>query len=245
MDEQKLSTQVYFVYFLLISIKQKTKRMKKLSLKRNLSFRSLALAGIFLIAVFAVSCNKQDDIPEPMYQDVELKKGKPDGVPNGAPAPGDYSIAEIVVAANEAEEPEFTLLFAALEYAGLTEVFTGGDQYTVFAPTDKAFVDLVNTLGVAGAENPFAAIDALIAPATVADVLLYHVTEGRRAANSVVPPMNAPAREVETLLENATFSVESSGKIWAIGSNAMIVTPNISASNGIIHEIDTVLLPIE
>ncbi len=217
--------------------------MKKLNVKRMLNLRSFALVGIFAIAVLAASCNKQDDIPEPMYQDVELKKGKPDGVPKGAPAPGDYSIAEIVVAANEAEEPEFTLLFAALEYAGLTEVFTGGDQYTVFAPTDKAFVDLVNTLGVAGAENPFAAIDALIAPATVADVLLYHVTEGRRASNSVVPKNGK--RVIETLLDGETFSVNPDFSIEAIGNTANIIDPNISASNGIIHVIDTVILPIK
>lgn len=216
--------------------------MKKLNLKRNLSFRSLALAGIFMIAVFAVSCNKQDDIPEPMAQDVELKKGKPDGVPKAAPAPGEYSIAEIVVASKEADEPEFTLLFAALEYAGLTGVFTGGGQYTVFAPTDQAFIDLVVDLGV-DPNDPFTAIDAALGAGTVKNVLLYHVTDGRRAANSVVPPRNP--RTIETLLEGATFSVDSDGKIWAVGNSAMITSANISASNGIIHVIDTVILPVE
>ena len=214
--------------------------MKKLNLKRNLNFRSLALAGIFLIAVFAVSCDKQDDIPEPAVQDVELKKGQPEMKP-GAPEKGDMTIAEIVVASSEADEPQFTLLLAALEYAGLTSVFAGGDQYTVFAPTDQAFIDLVVALGV-DPTDPFTEIDALLGPGTVANVLLYHVTEGRRAANSVVPPVNP--RTIETLLEGATFSVDAYGKIWAVGNSAMIVAPNVPASNGIIHVIDTVILPV-
>jgi uncharacterized surface protein with fasciclin (FAS1) repeats len=129
----------------------------------------------------------------------------------------------------------------ALEYTGLTGVFTGGGQYTVFAPTDQAFIDLVTALGVGGASDPFAAIDALLGPNTVASVLKYHVTEGRRAANSVVPRRGL--RTIETLL-GATFTVDTNAKITAVGNTANIVAPNISASNGIVHVIDAVLLPL-
>jgi transforming growth factor-beta-induced protein len=228
--------------------------MKKLNVKRILNLRSFALVGIFVIALFAVSCNKADDMPEPMYQDMELKKGKPEVKP-GAPAKGNMTIAEIVVASNEADEPEFTLLFAALEYAGLTSVFAGGDQYTVFAPTDAAFINLVTAVtplldaGILADEGPFAAIDSLLGPGTIANVLLYHVTDGRRATNSVVPKNNP--RVIETLLEGATFSVDSDPKITAVGNMANFVENeegnlliNISASNGIIHVIDTVILPV-
>jgi uncharacterized surface protein with fasciclin (FAS1) repeats len=158
-----------------------------------------------------------------------------------APAPSSQTIAEIVVASTQAEEPQFTLLLAALEYTGLTGVFTGGGQYTVFAPTDQAFINLVTALGLGGAPDPFAAIDAALGANTVASVLKYHVTEGRRAANSVVPKKGL--RTIETLL-GATFTVDKSAKITAVGNTANIVAPNISASNGIIHVIDAVLLPI-
>ena len=135
------------------------------------------------------------------------------------------------------------MLLAALEYTGLTGVFTGGEQYTVFAPTDQAFINLVIALGVAGEENPFTAIDELLGEGTVANVLLYHVAEGRRAANSVVPPRGT--RTITTLL-GATFTVDKDAKITDIaGQEASIVTPNISASNGIIHVIDTVILPLD
>ncbi|SHJ58135.1 Uncaracterized surface protein containing fasciclin (FAS1) repeats [Tangfeifania diversioriginum] len=227
--------------------------MKKQNFKKMMNLRSFALIAIFAVAVFATSCNKADDgyIPEDVAasQDLELKKGKPDNVgPKGAPAPGEFTIAEIVVASANPKAPnkeaEFTLLLAALEYTNLTGVFTGGGQYTVFAPTDQAFINLATTLGV-DPSNPFEEIDNLLGEGTVANVLLYHVTEGRRAANSVVPPRGT--KTIETLLEGASFSVfTEDGNVFidAIGNEAQILATNISASNGIVHEINTVLLPL-
>ncbi|TVR62073.1 MAG: fasciclin domain-containing protein [Gemmatimonadales bacterium] len=153
-----------------------------------------------------------------------------------APAPGAESIAAIAI------EAGFSELVGALSYvdaeldAGLVDLFLNGtDQFTVFAPTDEAFEALYGVLGVGGITE----VDAEL----VLDVLLYHVVEGRRAANSVVPPVRA--RTITTLL-GATFSVDRNGVITDIaGQNATIVAPNISASNGIIHVIDTVILPLD
>lgn len=202
------------------------------NLKSKMTFLVMMFSALLLITA---SCDKAD---MGFY-------GKPD-IPvmknaMAAPAPGDQTIAEIVVASTEAEEPQFTLLLAALEYTGLTGVFTGGEQYTVFAPTDQAFVNLVVALDLAGEANPFAAIDELLGENTVANVLLYHVAEGRRAANSVVPKKNT--RTIETLL-GESFKVYPDLKIKAIGNEANILSANISASNGIIHVIDAVILPI-
>jgi len=167
--------------------------------------------------------------------------GPPPGV-----KPGGDTIAEIVSSAADDDEPEFTLLLAALEYTGLTGVFAGGGQYTVFAPTDEAFTELVVAADldpdVLENEGPFAAIDDLLGEGTVAKVLLYHVTEGRRATNSVLPRNGE--RTIPTLL-GPTFSVDRDASITAVGNTAKIVTPNVSASNGVIHVIDTVILPID
>jgi len=73
------------------------------------------------------------------------------------------------------------------------------------------------------------------------DVLLYHVVEGRRAANSVVPKKNN--KNISTLL-GVDFTVSPQAQITAVGNTANIVAADISASNGIIHVIDTVILPI-
>jgi uncharacterized surface protein with fasciclin (FAS1) repeats len=167
----------------------------------------------------------------------------------GAPAPGTSTIAELVISSATSEtDPQFTLLLQALTYTDLAGVFSGGGQYTVFAPTDEAFGNLVAAIAesldqeVLASDGPFAAIDDLLGEGTVAAVLLYHVTEGRRAANSVVPPRNP---RTITTLGGGTFQVSNQGKISAVGSTASIVTANISARNGIIHVIDEVLLPID
>ncbi|UJH92159.1 fasciclin domain-containing protein [Antarcticibacterium sp. 1MA-6-2] len=119
----------------------------------------------------------------------------------------------------------------------LVDLFLNGkDQYTVFAPTDEAFMNLYEALGPEVDE-----ITDLPAE-LVLSVLQYHVTEGRRASNSVVPKRNM--RTIETLLEGTTFKVAPDLQITAIGNTGNIVAADISASNGIIHIIDTVLLPI-
>ena len=216
--------------------------MKNLNLKSMLKLRSFALAGILALAVFAVSCEKDDAILAEQSNEMELKAGK-------AVKKGPMTIAEIVLAANEAEEPQFTLLLAALEYTGLTGVFAGTDQYTVFAPTDQAFIDLVVALEV-DPNDPFTAIDAALGEGTVANVLLYHVAEGRRAANSVLPKKDGQMKEITTLL-GQTFDVDNYGTIYTASDGmSSIVTEggagatfNISASNGIVHVISAVMLP--
>lgn len=205
--------------------------MRKLNVKRNINLRSLTFTGILAIAFFAVSCNKANDEYLPTNQDLVLKSGKSD---KAAPKKGETSIAEIAISAN------FNELVAALSYvdaeldAGLVNLFLNGtDQYTVFAPTDDAFKALYANLGINKIQD--------LPAETVLKVLLYHVTDGRRAANSVVPQNGV--RTITTLLGDA-FNVDPQGTIWAAGGNsATITSANISASNGIIHVIDAVILP--
>lgn len=152
----------------------------------------------------------------------------------GAPKKGTESIAGIAIGAGFSELVEALVYVDQELNAGLVDLFSNGkDQYTVFAPTNDAFEALYSALGI----DDITDLDAEL----VLNVLLYHVTEGRRGANSVVPPVKA--REIETLL-GETFTVDSMGKITAIGNTASIAAADISAKNGIIHVIDTVILPI-
>ncbi|WP_430972825.1 fasciclin domain-containing protein [Sunxiuqinia rutila] len=205
--------------------------MRKLRL-----LNKLTLLMVFVFTLFVVGCNKVDDgiIPNSMG-DENLKSGK-------AIKKGDLTIVEIALdfAGDPADaEGEFNELVKALLFVdaelgtGLVGALNGTDQYTVFAPTDAAFMALYSALGVGG-------IDELPAE-LVRDVLLYHVTDGRRASNSVVPKMNV--RTIETLL-GVTFMVDTTPMITAVGNTAYFVDTNVSASNGIIHVIDTVILPI-
>jgi uncharacterized surface protein with fasciclin (FAS1) repeats len=168
----------------------------------------------------------------------------------GAPARSDQTIAEL------AEEQGLTLLLAAVGYIAdtnpdspLVAGLLNKDQFTVFAPTDEAFVTLVEAVtplldpDILENEGPFAAIDDLLGAGTIEAVVSYHVTEGRRAANSVVPRRGE--RKIETLLEGGEFTVSPGGMITAVGNSATIENANFSASNGIVHVIDAVILPID
>lgn len=184
---------------------------------------------IFILTAFVIflsACEQEEMIAPQTQPDAELK---------AAPAKGSESIAEIAINAG------FNELVAALSYVdaeletGLVDLFLNGtDQYTVFAPTDMAFTNLYGALEIGGITDLPAEL--------VLDVLLYHVTGGRRAANSVVP--KRMDRTIETLL-GESFTVKSDGSIQAIGNTANIAAADISASNGIIHVIDAVILPIQ
>lgn len=208
--------------------------------------KGLALPSLILMGVFVLGgCS--DSVMEPdaalSLQTAEGRPADPGMQGKGAPKPGDLSIAAIAGAAG------FSELVEALIYVdsnldpspGLVTLFSEGtDQYTVFAPTNQAFKDL---LCGGTCEDPDISV---LPPELVLNVLLYHVTEGRRASNSVVPPNpRAADRVIETLLEGATFSVDTDLVITAIGNTANILAADISASNGIIHVIDAVILPIE
>jgi uncharacterized surface protein with fasciclin (FAS1) repeats len=162
-----------------------------------------------------------------------------------APAPGSDPIAAIAINAG------FTQLVSALQYVdgelntGLVDLFLNGtDQYTVFAPSDMAFQDLYGLLSTVLGTTVDEITD--VPAPVVLDVLLYHVAEGRRAANSVVPKRGE--RTITPLL-GETFSVRPDLTIGdgltALGvrDDAKIVSPNTSASNGIIHVIDQVIVP--
>lgn len=200
--------------------------MKTLRLKSKI----LLLSAVLGMSIFMVGCTKEEvATPSNGLQTTEMT------IRRGAPAPGTQPIAQIAINAG------FTELVSALTYVdsslntGLVDLFLNGtDQYTVFAPTNAAFQNLYAALNVTR-------ISDLPAP-LVRDVLLYHVVEGRRASNSVLPKYGT--RNISTLLQ-ASFTVNPQGQITAIGNTANITTANISASNGIIHVIDAVLLPIQ
>jgi uncharacterized surface protein with fasciclin (FAS1) repeats len=156
--------------------------------------------------------------------------------------PGTETITDIAAA-----DGRFNYLVAALQATGLDEVLdSNASRYTVFAPTDDAFEKVADELQMAGVGDGTVPtlLGFLVANDLADDVLLYHVTDGRRFSNSVVPKMNT--RTIETLL-GASLSVSPSLTIEdasAATSDATIIIPNINASNGVIHAIDNVLVPL-
>ena len=133
-------------------------------------------------------------------------------------------IVETAVAAGN-----FTTLVAAVEAAGLVETLQGEGPFTVFAPTDDAFAAL-----------PAGTIDALLADPTgdLTNILLYHVVAGKVMAADVAA-MNG--QTVETV-GGGTLTITVDGDTVMI-NNATVTTVDIETSNGVIHVIDTVLIP--
>lgn len=159
----------------------------------------------------------------------------------GPEEPMDPTIAEIVAELAAADDAEFTILLAALETAGLVDALNNpDDELTVFAPTDAAFASLLEALGVTAEE--------LLARDDLADILLYHVSgEGVFDAATVVDA--APIDALPTLNADATLAISIVDGQVVINDGAQplggstVVTPDVFASNGVIHVIDTVLLP--
>jgi len=142
-------------------------------------------------------------------------------------APAAQTIVQIA-----AGNPDFSTLVAAVKAAGLAETLSGPGPYTVFAPTNEAFAKL-----------PAGTLDTLLQPANkekLAAILTYHVVAGDIMAKDVKP---GPV----TTVNGATFTVSTDGADVILtdgqGNKSKVVKTDIVASNGVIHVIDTVLLP--
>lgn len=144
------------------------------------------------------------------------------------------SIAGIVTnMANDGENPEFTLLLAAVVKANLVDELTNGGPYTVFAPTDAAFQALFD------ADNDISSLDDLT-DEQVADILLYHVVPGNvfSVELSSGAVTTAQGEDITIDAENLTITDVTNG---TANLNAEML--NILATNGVIHVIDQVLVP--
>ncbi|MBL8774730.1 MAG: fasciclin domain-containing protein [Acidimicrobiales bacterium] len=136
-------------------------------------------------------------------------------------AAAEANIVETAVAAGD-----FTTLVTAVEAAGLAETLSDEGPYTVFAPTDAAFEAL-----------PAGTLDELLAdPDALANVLTYHVVDGDVMAADLSDGMEVEALNGETL----TITVD--GDTVKV-NDATVTTADIVTSNGVIHVIDTVLVP--
>jgi uncharacterized surface protein with fasciclin (FAS1) repeats len=153
--------------------------------------------------------------------------------------PGAANIVETAIAANQQTAAFDTLLTAAtcdfLDGA-IVDLLSGRDRYTLFAPTDDAFAKLGLT-----PDNVCAAFESQ--PGTLFNILAYHVTNGRRFSNSVFGKGSVKMIEMlngQYIVTNPNLTInDGAGQTIA----PVLQFVNINASNGVIHVIDTVLLP--
>ena len=119
----------------------------------------------------------------------------------------------------------FKTLVTAIKAAGLVDTLKGAGPFTVFAPTDEAFAKL-----------PAGTVEGLLKDLPkLKQILTYHVVSGKVMAADVVKLKSA------TTVEGSDVKIDASSGVKINGST--VVTPDVAADNGVIHIIDTVLLP--
>ena len=151
----------------------------------------------------------------------------------GAPMEPTKTIVENASAANE-----HTTLVAAVKAAGLVETLSGPGPFTVFAPTDAAFGKL-----------PAGTVDTLVKPenkAQLTKILTYHVLPGRLTAADLQAQLASGDATLETV-QGETLTVRAAGGgveiVDAKGGAAKVTTADVPQSNGVVHVVDTVLMP--
>ncbi|MGD8405620.1 MAG: fasciclin domain-containing protein [Anaerolineales bacterium] len=179
----------------------------------------LAFVIVLLAALVLTACGPQAT-PEPAPEPEPTPMPEPTALPTEEPEMP-QSIVDIAV-----EDGRFTTLVSAVKAAGLDETLSGEGSFTVFAPTDEAFAGL-----------PEGTVDALLAdiPA-LTDILLYHVLEGAVTASDVIELSKAKT------LQGQFVDISAEGDNVMI-DNAEVIITDIEASNGVIHVIDSVILP--
>jgi len=142
---------------------------------------------------------------------------------------------------NAVNSADHTTLVAAVKAAGLVETLEGPGPFTVFAPTNEAFNKL-----------PAGTVDALLKPEnkdTLTKVLTYHIVSGKWSASDL-------RKKIKESSGSAELTTVEGGKLWVSlqdgqhimlkdekGGMALVTIPNVFQSNGIIHVIDSVVMP--
>jgi uncharacterized surface protein with fasciclin (FAS1) repeats len=179
----------------------------------------LALGLVLLLGYTAVSAQMKDDNP----------------MVGGAPM---YKTKNIVE--NAVNSKDHTTLVAAVKAAGLVETLSGTGPFTVFAPVNSAFEKL-----------PAGTVETLLKPenkATLTKILTYHVVAGNFSSKDILKAIKKGNGKAEfTTVAGGKITATLDGKNVVIidekGNRATVTIADVRQSNGVIHVIDTVLLP--
>ena len=201
----------------------------------NIKSATVALGALFVVApalVYAGNCGEMKGVKSAQYNKA-VHQGQT--MQNAANHGGFYKASYKTTEAAMTMKPDivdtavsagsFNTLVTAVKAAGLVDTLKGAGPFTVFAPTDEAF-----------AKVPKATLDALLADKdALRKVLLYHVVPGSVTSSEVVKLSSAKTAQGSSISIDATNGV--------MIDNAKVVKADIETSNGIIHVIDSVILP--
>ena len=182
----------------------------------------LSLMVVFALALGA--CAPQAT-PAPQATEPPAPMATEESAPMPEPTEAPQTIVDIAVA-----NGSFTTLVAAVQAAGLVDTLKSEGPFTVFAPTDDAFAKL-----------PAGTLDELLAnPEELKNILLYHVVPGKVMAADV---LTMDGKSADTALEGKQIAIAIDGDMVKLNDSANVVATDVTASNGVIHVIDSVILP--
>ena len=205
-------------------------------MKTRILAMTVASMGVMALA----ACNKPAEAPAP------AEPMAPAATPM-APASTGSMVGGVAmsptdtIVTNAAKAPNLTTLVSAVQAAGLAETLGGTGPYTVFAPDNAAFEKI-----------PAATRTALMTPAMKGDltkILTYHVVPGRLTAADLAAQAQAAGGKLElTTVEGAklTVTVNADGSVTltdAKGGTSKVTQADVMQSNGVVHVIDTVVMP--
>ena len=188
--------------------------------------------ALFSAAAFCALALTATVIAPASAEDKKMMKSEMSGektvMVGGAPMYPSKNIVE-----NAVNSKDHTTLVAAVKAAGLVDTLQSKGPFTVFAPTNAAFDKL-----------PAGTVDTLVKPeskATLTKILTYHVVPGRLEASNLTDGKKLKTAEGEVLTVK-----RQDGKVWIVdakGGTSMVTISNVNQSNGVIHVVDTVLMP--
>ena len=188
------------------------------------STRISAIAAAFVLTLAACGDDTNDNAASTSPPAATAAPAAPTTTADAAMAPG--TIVDVAAGAEN-----FTTLVAAVQAAGLVETLSGPGPFTVFAPTDEAFAKALTSLGMTA--------DQLLADTeTLKSILTYHVIAGKVLAADV---MKLDGQSVATV-NGADVKITVDGDTVKV-NDATVTAVDVPASNGVIHVIDSVLLP--
>ena len=190
---------------------------KRIALLSAVAFSTLAITGAVLVPAQAKDKMMKSEM-----------SGEKTVMVGGAPMYPSKNIVE-----NAVNSKDHTTLVAAVKAAGLVDTLASAGPFTVFAPTNAAFGKL-----------PKGTVETLVKPenkATLTKILTYHVVPGKLEAADLKDGQKL------TTVEGEQLTVKTSGgKVMIVdakGGSATVTIPNVNQSNGVIHVVDTVLMP--
>lgn len=205
--------------------------------------RNILLLATAAAAVSLGACSRAEDpVANDMAMDNEMVM-ETDSATNDAAAPmvgGAAMLPTRTIVENASEASNLTTLVTAVKAAGLVETLSGAGPFTVFAPTNDAFAKL-----------PTGTVETLVKPESkeaLTKVLTYHVVPGTMTAETLMAAIKTGGGKAElTTVQGQKLTATQQGSSIILtdakGGKSTVAQADVMQSNGVVHVVDTVLMP--